>query len=85
MTVRKIQNIKLTGLEVEIWTHNDTHRGHVPCRPLSITIHSAGDNLGKEGSMRLLFSDFEDFEGDYNSQVRGCLVDEHPCECFRTS
>ena len=31
-------NIKMTGLEVAILTHNDKHCGHVPCRPPSLTL-----------------------------------------------
>ena len=51
------QNIKLRELEVTTLTHNDTHFGHVPCSPLSISIQCAGDSLGKEDSMPLSFSE----------------------------
>ena len=40
------QNIKLTGLDVAILTHDEKHCGHVQCRPPSIAIHGVGGSLG---------------------------------------
>ena len=50
-------NIKLLRLEMETLTHNGAQCGHVPYYPSSIAIQGLGDSPGKEGSMRLLFSE----------------------------
>ena len=73
------QNIKLTGLEVAILTHNDTHCVHVPYRPPLIAFQGVNDRLGKEGSMQLLCSDFGGSECNYSSRIYWCPVEEQPC------
>ena len=75
-------NIKLLRLEMETLTHNGAQCGHVPYYPSSIAIQGLGDSPGKEGSMRLLFSELEISECDHNSRAYGCLVEEHPFEYY---
>ena len=60
-----------------ILTHNDTHRGHVPCRPPSVATKGEGDYLGEESSMRLLYSGLNGSGYDLNSRIHGCPVEEH--------
>ena len=48
-------NIEMTELKVAILKQDDTHCGHVPCRPPSITIQGVGLLLGEESSNRLLY------------------------------
>ena len=38
-----------------VLTHNDTHCGHVPCRPPLVTTKGVGVLLGEESTMRFLF------------------------------
>ena len=47
-----MSNIKMTGMEVAILTHDDTHCGHVPCRPPLVTTEGVGVLLGEESTMR---------------------------------
>ena len=37
--------MKMTGLEVAILTHDDTHYGHVPCRPPLVMTRGVGDTI----------------------------------------
>ena len=67
----------MTGFEVAILTHNDTHCGHAPCRPPLIAIQGVGVLLGEESTMRLLHSGLNGSGYDYDSQVHGCRVEEH--------
>ena len=60
-----------------ILTHNDTHCGHVPCRPSSVTTKGVGDYLGEESSMRLLYSGLNGSGYDLNSWIHGCRTEEH--------
>ena len=60
-----------------ILTHDDTHCGHVPCRPPSVTTGAIGVLLGEESSMRLLYSGLNGSGYDLNSLIHGCPVEEH--------
>ena len=62
----------MTGLEVAILTHDDTHFGHVPCRPPSITVEGVGVLLGEDSAIRLLYSGLDGSGYDYDTRVHGC-------------
>ena len=68
----------MTGLvEVAIFTHDETHCVHVPCRPPSVATEGVGALLGEESTMRLLYSGFNGSGYDYDSQVHECRVEKH--------
>ena len=59
-----------------VLTHNDTHCGHVPCRPpLCYDQGYRRHYLGEESSMRLLCSGLN--ASGYDSRINGCGVEEH--------
>ena len=60
-----------------ILTHNDTHCGHVSCRPPSVTTKGVGDYLGEESSMRLSYSGLNVPGYDLNYRIHGCPVEKH--------
>ena len=60
-----------------ILTHDETHCGHVPCHPPSITIQGVGVLLGEESTMRLLYSGLNGSGYDYDSRIHGFPAEEY--------